>query len=77
MTAALASGGRHLFGWGVDRFMTADIFDALNVNTRATGNWAKGKIPTFPQWPRPGDELKTQAKPKVTVADLYSKLTRR
>lgn len=75
MTVALANGGREHFGWGIERHMQADIFDALNVNTRATGNWKKP--PTFPLWPRPGTQL-TEAKAKtVTVADLYNRFTRR
>jgi hypothetical protein len=53
LTIALASGGRAHFGWGADRHLLADVYDALNQNTRATGNWAKGKVPTFPAWPRP------------------------
>lgn len=74
LTVALASGGRENFGWGVDRHMQADIFDALNVNTQATGNWKKP--PTFPLWPRPktGAEKKDEIKP-VSVADLYNNFT--
>jgi hypothetical protein len=70
MTTALAQGGREHFGWGATRHMLADIFDALNSNTRATGNWGKGKPPTIPPYPRP-----ESAKPekKVTVRDLFSR----
>lgn len=78
MTAALVNGGRQHFGWGVDRHMQADIFDAINTNTRATGNWGK-KPPTFPLWPRPKlitGATKTEKK-KVTVADLYNRFKRR
>jgi len=78
MTVALASGGREHFGWGTDRHMQADIFDALNVQTRATGNWKKP--PTFPLWPRPGSARTTKSpetNKKVSVADLYNKFTRR
>lgn len=78
MTVALASGGRANFGWGVDRHMQADIFDALNVNTQATGNWKKP--PTFPLWPRPGvgaAKSKSQEAKPVSVADLYNRFTRR
>ncbi|MEU4155694.1 hypothetical protein [Actinoplanes sp. NPDC026670] len=77
LTMALASGGRAHFGWGADRHLLADLFDAINQNTRATGNWQKGKVPTFPQWPRPKAKTvgKTDEKPKkkVTVADLWRK----
>lgn len=78
LTTALASGGREHFGWGVDRHMAADIFDALNTNTRATGQWEKGKVPKFPRWPRPSDKPKHTgpAKP-ASVRDLYKKFARR
>lgn len=79
LTVALASGGREHFGWGVDRHMQADIFDALNTNTKATGQWQKGKVPNFPVWPRPSTKPKTDAagKKRVTVADIYNKFARR
>jgi hypothetical protein len=78
LTAALAAGGRHLFGWGPDRHMQANIFDAINVNTKATGNWRKGKAPDFPLAQRP-NSADTAAKPKsrVTVADLYKRFSGR
>lgn len=76
MTIALANGGPHLFGWGVDRALRADIFDALNVNTKATGNWQKGKIPDFPPWPRPKSTKPAPAeKPRVSLADIYKRFT--
>ncbi|MEU5427614.1 hypothetical protein AB0H73_18695 [Streptomyces olivoreticuli] len=78
LTIALASGGREHFGWGVDRHMQADIFDAINQNTRATGQWGKGKAPKIPAWPRPTPKAqkKTGKKP-VTVAALYQQFSRR
>lgn len=78
LTVALASGGRDHFGWGVDRHMAADIFDALNQNTRATGNWGKGKPPKFPMWPRPNKKAKTpeQKRPK-TVKELFEQFSKR
>lgn len=61
--------------------MKADIFDALNQNTRATGQWGKGKAPKFKPWPRPAATKKKQAgekKPKrISVADIYKKFTTR
>ncbi|WP_327292442.1 hypothetical protein [Streptomyces sp. NBC_01198] len=79
LTFALAQGGREHFGWGVDRHMTADLFDAINANTRATGNWAKGKTPKLPIWPRPKVQAETQpeSKKRRSVADIYQQLTRR
>lgn len=66
LTAALARGGREFFGWGMDRHMMADAYDALNQNTRATGQW-KSKPPTFPEYPRP----KKKSDKPATVADLF------
>ncbi|GAB2329228.1 hypothetical protein STREPTOSP366_43970 [Streptomyces variabilis] len=81
MTVALASGGREFLGWGVDRHMAADLFDALNANTRATGNWGKGKAPKIPQYPRPKAKSTTTAsttpKKPVSVAEIYARLSRR
>lgn len=77
LTAALATGGRQHLGWGVDRHLLADLYDALNQNTRATGNWAKGKVPTFPLWPRPKPKAPPEKKPAVSVADLYARLQQR
>jgi hypothetical protein len=52
LTAALQSGGRHHFGWGQTQYLLADLFDALNLNTAATGNWKKDP-PKFDPYPRP------------------------
>ncbi|MFF7800253.1 hypothetical protein [Streptomyces olivaceus] len=84
LTIALASGGREHFGWGVDRHLKADIFDALNQNTRATGNWGKGKAPKLPPWPRPkplkkptkATGSKKAGKP-ISVAEIYKRFTAR
>lgn len=76
MTTAIASGGRDHFGWGVDRYLAAETFDALNQNTRATGNW-KGKPPAFPEWPRPGKSNSTGRDKKRTVADVFRMFPRR
>ncbi|GIF02230.1 hypothetical protein [Paractinoplanes rishiriensis] len=80
LTVALAAGGRQHFGWGVDRHLMADVFDAVNQNTRATGHWAKGKAPTIPAWPRPkpaGPAADPSPRRPVTVADLYQRFQRR
>jgi hypothetical protein len=72
LTIALASGGRQHYGWGMDRHMNADLYDALNQNTRATGQWAKGKAPNIPLYPRPTTKTEPTERPKPkTVADLY------
>jgi hypothetical protein len=80
LTMALASGGREHFGWGLDRHIAADIFDAINQNTRATGQWGKGKAPKIPLWPRPKVSKKKESKKdrparRVSVADLYKQFT--
>lgn len=49
----------------------ADVYDAVNTNTRATGQWKKGKAPKIDPYPRPGDKAKK--KPK-TLADLHAAL---
>jgi hypothetical protein len=61
----------------VDRHLAADTYDALNLNTRATGNWRK-KAPELPAWPRPRTTTTEaeRARP-VTVADIYQRLQRR
>ncbi|TCC19963.1 hypothetical protein [Kribbella sindirgiensis] len=70
LTVALASGGREFRGWGVDRHLDADLYDALNQNTRATGQWAK-KAPDIPPYPRPTSS-KPEERPKTkSVAELY------
>lgn len=76
LTVALASGGREHFGWGVDRHMLADVYDAINQNTRASGNWSKKGPPKIPAWPRPNPKQKKpdQKKP-VSVASLFARLT--
>lgn len=60
-------GGREHFGWGQDRHIWADIYDAINTNTTATGNWKTP--PNIPAWPRP-DTKKSEAKPR-SVKDLF------
>lgn len=77
MTSALASGGRQHFGWGVDRHLSADIYDAINLNTRATGQWAKGKAPKIPEWPRPRADRKSSEPKRVTVKDLWKRMSGR
>lgn len=63
-------GGREHFGWGQDRHLLADIYDAVSTNTAATGNWKKP--PTIPEWPRPKTAL-SEPKKRVTVKDLWAR----
>lgn len=76
LTSALANGGRQHFGWGTDRHLMADLYDAINLNTKATGNWKKGAQPDLPPWPRPARDGGTGKKP-VTLADIYARFSRR
>ncbi|MFJ9827701.1 hypothetical protein ACIRSU_25555 [Streptomyces sp. NPDC101160] len=76
---ALASGSREHFGWGQDRHLAADLFDAINQNTRATGQWGKGKAPKIPHYPRPQAKKTEKQKPRKprSVADIYKHFQRR
>lgn len=77
LTAALANGGREHFGWSASRHILADIFDAVNQNTRASGNWGKKAAPKIDPWPRPKASRMEKKKKPVTVADLYARFSRR
>ncbi|WP_406192351.1 hypothetical protein OH733_05445 [Streptomyces griseus] len=84
LTVALASGGRDHFGWGMDRHMQADVYDAINQNTRSTGQWGKGKAPKIPAWPRPkalkkptSSSGQKKADKRISVAEIYKRFTAR
>lgn len=77
MTSAIATGGRDNwrahFGWGADRHLAANTYDAVNLGTLASGHWKKA--PKFDPYPRPLDVKKTEpgkAKP-VSYAWLMAK----
>lgn len=70
LTTALASGGRHLFGWTVDRFIAADLYDAINLGTTATGQW-KNKPPKIPPYPRPSAPKVKKDPKSLTIHDFY------
>ncbi|MFJ3974891.1 hypothetical protein [Streptomyces sp. NPDC090021] len=61
--------------------MSADLYDAVNQNTRATGQWGKGKAPKIPAYPRPkatkAEKKKDKAKKPRTVAEIYKHFQRR
>lgn len=77
MTRALHSGGMDLLGWDETRFILANLYNALNLNTRASGNWGKKGPPKLPDWPIP--KVRSKTKPKaakpVSVADIYRQFT--
>jgi hypothetical protein len=70
MTLAMFKGGeqqwREHFGWSREQYILADLFDVIQVNTEATGQWKK-KPPELPRYPRPKDKKKP-----VTVASLHA-----
>lgn len=75
LTAALMRGDRKFFGWTEDRAILSYIYDALNMNTRATGNWKNGKAPKIPPYPRPDREPE---KPKpASIKDLFEQFQQR
>lgn len=50
--AAAINGGRRWLGWTEDRMLRAALYDAMNANTVATGQWKK-RPPRIDPWPRP------------------------
>jgi hypothetical protein len=75
LTTALRLGGYQFFGWNTTRHLLADLYDAMNLNTRATGTWKNGKAPKIPEFPRPKKSAdKAAPKPKVSVKDLYARM---
>jgi hypothetical protein len=70
---AAIAGGPEYVGWGKDRHLLADIYDAIILNTRATGNWTEP--PDIPSYPRPTSK-KPDEKPKQTVKGLWAMLNR-
>lgn len=66
MCAAQDRGGMEHIGWDHESYALAGIYDAINLNTLATGNWKKGKEPKLPPFYRP--KLKKAAKAVKQVA---------
>lgn len=70
MLTAMQRGGLHYLGWGEDREIAAQQFNATQLQTRATGNWKKP--PNLPEWPKP----KAPEPPrKKTLADIAAVFT--
>lgn len=74
-------GGEDHVGWDQTTYLLADIFDALNQNTRASGNFKKP--PKIPPYPRPKKPYRPtgpaqgglKKKSKVTVAQLWGQMS--
>ena len=73
MIFAQHQGGMEHFGWGTNRHAQADIFDALMLNTRASGNWSK-KPPKLPEASRPGKGQKAPRK-KRSLSEIVGEFT--
>lgn len=60
-----------------DFYAMAGIYDAVNLNTAATGNWGKKKPPKFDPFPIPEVAIKLKkeldAKRPKSVADLFGR----
>ena len=74
----MRQGGWEHYGWGQDRHIQADIYDALTFNTEATAQWTKP--PKLGRWPRPTtkqaieDAPADEPKKRVSVKDLWNRL---
>lgn len=70
LTSALMRGSRDYFELSREWRVLADIYDAIQLNTIASGNWKKGKQPAFKPYPRPDTEAE-KAPPKQAVKSLF------
>lgn len=69
-TVAAMRGGREWRGWTKQVELLADVYDAINVGTRATGRW-KRKPPKIPAYPRPKGAKGAAAKRRgQSIADV-------
>lgn len=77
-TKGLAQGGPQHIGWGQDRHMLADLIDAIQQNTRATGNFKKPpKIKPYPRpkaAPKPVNKRIDPSK-QPSLAELHARFT--
>ena len=71
-TAALMSGGRQFYQWGMDRYLLAELYDALNLNSTVLAKANGAKKFNIPPLDRPKKSTPPGVKKKVTVSDLYS-----
>lgn len=71
LTVALMRGGRQYYGWTQDTELSAALYDAININTAATGNFKKK--PKIEPFPRPKDDKKDDRITGKSVSDLHKK----
>jgi len=66
------------FGWDANSDILADVFDAINGNTRTIMSIVsqdQSKVPDIDPYPRPGvEEVKAPEPPKQSLADFGSQL---
>lgn len=79
MTRAQERGGDEWASFmGVDAsyYLLAGIYDAVNVNTAATGWYKKGKAPKFEPWavPERVAQVERDRREKATVRGLFASL---
>lgn len=69
---------REYLGADAHYMALAGIYEAVNQNTRATGNW-KGKPPRMDPWPTPGIAAerakKSRAPEATTLDDIFRRLS--
>lgn len=74
MTRALQQGGED--DWGLylgntrEYYVLAGVYDAINVNTSATGYFRKP--PEFDRWPTPAVVKETKQKKRTSFFDLFA-----
>lgn len=67
-TVAAMRGGREWRGWTQQTRVLADLYDAVSLNTRASGRW-KRRAPRIPDYPRP-KQRRGRGRRGQTVADV-------
>lgn len=73
-TGAMLAGNRSQIGWDMNVEMAANIVDAVNANTVATGVFKK--TPTVEPLPRPWDEHQEKTDQAASIQDAHTMLAR-
>ncbi len=75
-TVSMMQGNQHWRAFldiGPMYYVLAGIFNAINGNTIATGNFKKR--PKFDPWPTPQEVVKKKSRRPKSVMDIYKKFT--